>query len=251
MVMGGRRVLQLPHVADSPLCDGASIPGLEPTRSVLHDAHRMDEALHRDAVAARSEVQAGLLRAASFRARLLRVPFVDRDAWVNACLGFDEVLDDAPSLPADAVPYLPAGVAEILAAVDGAPITADDHFVDLGSGAGRVVTLVQLLTQARCVGLELQPALVSAARARSAALGLAVEFENVDASTHTLEGSVFFLYSPFTGATLERTLASLHALARRRTITLCTVGMPDFTLPWLHKRESPSVELGLWRSTSS
>ena len=41
---------------------------------------------------------------------------------------------------------------------------ASDVFVDVGSGLGRAAALVHLMTGARAIGLEVQPALVAAAR---------------------------------------------------------------------------------------
>jgi len=169
---------------------------------------------------------------------LLTVPPHDRDAWVDALLGIDELPTDAPDLPRDAVPYLPCSVDEILAVVREVPISADDELVDLGAGLGRVAILVHLLTRARSHGVELQAPLVRSARACCAALGLdGVTFTHGDAAETVLDGSVFFLYTPFSGATLTRALARLEEVARRRSIVVCAVGFELPRLAWLPPRE--------------
>ena len=74
------------------------------------------------AVAAREAIARGSLRGATLAALLQAVPTRDRDAWVDAVLGIAEMPDDDPSLPRGAVPYLPCGVAEILAVVELVPL---------------------------------------------------------------------------------------------------------------------------------
>jgi SAM-dependent methyltransferase len=177
--------------------------------------------------------------------RLRALPFTERDAWVDALLGIEELPADAPGLPRESVPYLPAGVEEILAAVLEAPITARDDFVDLGSGLGRVVMLVHLLTGARARGIELQEALVHSARERSANLE-GVSFLHADATTVALDGSVFFLYAPFSGQMLSRALARLEEVAKRRPIIICAVGLELHDAAWLRPRKTSSLSLMLY-----
>jgi SAM-dependent methyltransferase len=189
------------------------------------------------------------LRGAALRERLLAVPARDRDAWVDQHLGFEDVPADAPDLPRGAVPYLPCGVEEILALVEEAPLGPDDHFVDLGSGLGRVVVLAHLLSGARAEGVEIQEHLVRGARAHAAALGLgSVSFVHADAAASELDGSVFFLYAPCGGAMLAALLERLAAVARRRRIVVGTVGMALGRVAWLSPRPSSCVSLTLYDS---
>lgn len=170
------------------------------------------------------------------RARLEAVPVADRDVWADDVLGLPAVPADEP-LPPGAVPNLPAGVAEILAVIDAVPVTAADQFVDLGSGLGRVVLLAHLLTGARAHGIEIQRSLVDHARSCAANLGLsAVTFEHANAEEAELDGSVFFLYSPFNGAMLRRVLARIEQVARRRPIVVCAVDFELHDVPWLRAR---------------
>jgi len=152
-------------------------------------------------------------------------------------LGIDALPLDEPDLPRDAVPYLPCGVDEILAVLREVPIYAADELVDLGAGLGRVAILVHLLSGARAHGVELQAPLVQSARACCAALGLDdVTFTHGDVAETELDGSVFFLYTPFTGATLTRALARLEEVARRRPIVICAIGFELPRLAWLPQR---------------
>ncbi len=200
----------------------------------------MNEELHTRAGKAR------LLRGAALLEELLTVPFVDRDAFVDALLGIDEVPDDAKDLPRESVPYLPCGVEEILAMVREAPLTAADQFVDLGSGVGRVAMLAHLLTGARASGIELQPQLVELARKRCSGLGLSeVTFRVGDVTTTDLDGSVFFLYAPFSGEMLARALDRIEAVARRRRIVVCAAGL-ELDRAWLAPRRTSSLSLTLY-----
>jgi hypothetical protein len=200
----------------------------------------MDDALRALARQARTEIRGGL-RGAAWRERLLAVPVSERDGFVDAMLGLGEPPADE-ALPRGAVPYLPCGVAEILAAVAEAPIGPGDDFVDIGAGLGRVVMLVHLLTGARACGVEVQAPLVAAAEARARTLGLDVTFVHANAAETTLEGGVFFLYAPCNGELLRGVLGRLEAVARRRPITLCVVDCVLPALPWLRQRTPTMYE---------
>jgi hypothetical protein len=180
--------------------------------------------------------------------QLLAVPFRERDAWLDETLGFDPPPPDMPDLPRGAVPYLPSGVDEIITMVQEAPLRADDTFVDLGSGLGRVVILAHLLSGARALGIEIQEHLVRRARMHSAALGLCgVSFEHADATDVELDGSVFFLYAPFNATMLRRAMARVEAVARRRPIIVAAVGL-EISVDWLVPRTTSCVSLVLYDS---
>jgi SAM-dependent methyltransferase len=206
----------------------------------------MIPALLLDARRAREEVTSGSLRGEALMQRILSVPHAERDAWVDALLALPELPADSPGLPAGAVPYLPAGVAEILALVSEAPLREGDELVDLGSGLGRVAILAHLLSGAPARGVEIQGPLVEHARRCSSQLGLdSVSFQHADAADAELEGSIFFLYAPFNGGMLTRVLRRLEAMARRRPMTLCTVDLELRGEAWLRARPSsrPSMML--------
>ncbi|HTJ80449.1 MAG TPA: hypothetical protein VL400_01965 [Polyangiaceae bacterium] len=196
--------------------------------------------------AARADIQSGALRGARLLERLSSIPVADRDVWLDAVLGYGDLPADDPALPRGAVPYLPCGVEEILTTVREAPMGAEDVLVDLGSGLGRVVILAHLLTGARGLGIEIQDALVERSETCRAALGLPnVSFVRANATEVELDGSVFFLYSPFNGEMLTRVVARIEAVARRRPVVVCAVDLELHGVSWLSRRttSSPSVTL--------
>lgn len=195
------------------------------------------------------QVASGVPRGAALLAALLAIPPVDRDVWLDELLGFPPPPPDLPDLPRGAVPYLPAGVAEILAMVREVPLGPDDELVDLGAGLGRVVIVAHLLSGARAHGVELQEPLVRLARERCAALALpSLSFTHGDAAEVLLDGSVFFLYAPFNGALLVRVVRRLEDVARRRPIVVCAVDLELHDVPWLAPRSTSSVTLTLYDS---
>jgi SAM-dependent methyltransferase len=191
-----------------------------------------------------SEYHHAVLRGAPLRDALLAVAPADRDAWVDKLLGIVSPPPDR-ELPAGAVPYLPCGVDEILAMLRDVPLGAEDVVVDLGSGLGRVVMLVHLLSGVRTVGIEIQPHLVEAARATSRTLGIGVTFEQANVVDCELDGSVFFLYAPFNGALLARVLEKLRRLAQRRAFVICAVDL-ELDVDWLVPRVSSHRAVALY-----
>jgi len=191
--------------------------------------------------------------ATQFRATLASVPPGARDACVDRAFGLDELPADGPALPSGCVPYLPCPVDALLCLVEHAPVRAADVFVDVGSGLGRAAALVHLLTGARAVGLEVQPSFVAAARALATRLCLPdvsfVEGDAPELAPALAEGSVFFLYCPFSGDRLAKFLAGLEPIARRRPITICCVDLPLPPRDWLALASTPSPELTIYRST--
>jgi len=186
------------------------------------------------------------------RRSLHALPPRDRDAWLDALLGVDACIPDEPSLPRGSVPYYPCAADVIMRAVDAAQIAARDVFVDIGSGVGRVAVLTHLLTEARTVGLEIQPALVQ--RARTIARTIRVpscEFIAGDAAelvAQVPEATVFFLYCPFSGARLERVLDHIGEIAARHPVRLCCVHLPLIRRPWLELVSPEQDELLIYRS---
>jgi hypothetical protein len=202
------------------------------------------------ALAARNEIASGAMRGDAFLRVLMSVPIRDRDAWVDTLLDFENPPDDVSNLPRGSVPYLPAGVEEVLAMIESAPLTSRDHLVDLGAGLGRVAILAHLITGARAHGVEIQEPLVRATNACRDALNLpAVTFEHANAVDVALDGSHFFLYAPFNGPMLAAVLQRVRDVARRRSITLCTVGLELDDVSWLARRRSETtVSLAIYDS---
>lgn len=180
------------------------------------------------------------------------MPPGERDAWVDRTLGLGAPPEDGPELPRGCVPYLPCSVDALLRLTEEAPVRAADVFVDIGAGVGRAAVLVHLLTGAAAVGIDIQPALVAAARELVSRLRLSgvsfIEGDAVTGAAALTAGSVYFLYCPFSGERLVRLLAGLEAVARTRSIR---IGCVDLTLPpcrWLRPAPPRSVDLLIYTS---
>ena len=200
----------------------------------------------------RARLVEGLLTPEAFRAALVDVPEPERDAWVDRLLGIGEVPEDEADLPRGCVPYLPCPVATVLDAVHQAAVTSEDVFVDVGAGLGRTMALAHLLTGAGCIGLEVQPGLARAGRARAARLKLTarlgyVEGDAAESLRFMTKGTVFFLYCPFGGERLRRAFDDLEVIARTRAIRVCCVDMPPVELPWLVPLGGASASLSVYR----
>ncbi|MDE0080618.1 MAG: hypothetical protein OXO50_24065 [Caldilineaceae bacterium] len=122
--------------------------------------------------------------------------------------------------------YESTPVSAVLELVDRVPLTGGDRFVDIGSGLGQVVFLVNLLTGVEAVGLEVVPAYVEQARGEAERLGIGgVSFREGDARSADLRGgTVYFLFSPFRGQMLQTVLTRLGQEARTRRFTVCSFG---------------------------
>ena len=115
-------------------------------------------------------------------------------------------------------------------------VAPGDVFVDLGAGLGQVVLLVHLLTGAAGRGVEIEPAFCRYAWDCAAGLGLSRAFDlpGVAAPVSFIEGdarfacydegTVFFMYTPFTGELLATVFGLLQREALSRPFTLVTYG---------------------------
>lgn len=151
------------------------------------------------------------------------------------------------------VGYHASGVAPIVRAIVEIPVMADDVFVDLGAGMGKVVMLVHLLTGAKARGIELQGALVDHARASAARVGCDVDFAYGDVRDAYLEdGTVFFMYTPVTGPAVDELLRRLMAVASRHAIVVCCLGFDlDRLAPWLVRRNVDAFWLSIYDSVAA
>jgi hypothetical protein len=166
------------------------------------------------------------MRGADLLAWLSSIEPRARDEAIEAHLGIDGArIGEAP--PGDhLIGYQASGVAPIVHALAETGVDARDVVIDLGAGLGKVVLLTRLLTEASARGIELQADLVVRAKAAAARLALDVRFDHGDARACDLDdGTVFFLYAPFTGPVLVEVLARLRAIAERRAIVVCALGI--------------------------
>jgi hypothetical protein len=202
-----------------------------------------------DIVATRARIRDGTLRGEALGKLLDSAPDTERDTGVESLLGIEDY-DRAAPPPGDAmIPYIPSGVDAICELVAAVPMHDADVFVDLGAGLGKVVMLVHLLTGVRACGIEIDAALVERANRASASIDLRdVGFTRGDARTASLaDGTIFFLYLPFTGDVLATVLDRLRSRARERPIVVCTLGL-DLRTKWLVPRVSESFWLTIYDS---
>jgi len=176
----------------------------------------------------------------------------ERDAVVEGHLDIDGSASSAAP-GADLVGYHASGVASIVRMSIEVPVTEDDVFVDLGSGLGKVVLLTHLLTGATARGIELQSDLVERARRAAARLDLDVRFVHADVrvvvGAELDDGTVFFLYAPFTGAVLGDVVQRLHTVASRRPIVVCALGVDlERVASWLVRRDVDAFWLTIYDS---
>ena len=211
----------------------------------------MEQDLVRSAELARQHIEAGAHDRLAFRAALLAVPPDARDAWLDRVLGLGPPPEDGPELPRGCVPYVPCGVDALIEIVDRAEVGPADVFVDVGSGVGRAISLVHLLTGAAVIGIEIQSGLVQAARDVARVVSSTISNVHGDAVELTgciMIGSVFFLYCPFSGARLQRLLAALEAIAQTRPIRVCCVDLPLPACGWLAAEPAASGNVTVYRS---
>lgn len=124
------------------------------------------------------------------------------------------------------VTYQPTPVRHVLDLLKLVPLSGNDLFIDLGSGLGHVPLLVSMLAGVRSRGIEIEPAYVAEAKESAQALHIEnTSFVAADAREADLSnGTVFYLYSPFTGSILDQVLGHLWKQSRTRPIKLCSLG---------------------------
>lgn len=160
------------------------------------------------------------------------------DELVSGVLRLPAPGDEIGALAEEMVFYQPTPARHVFDLLRRLPLDADDMVIDLGAGLGHVPLLVAACTAARAHGVEIEPAYVASAQACAAELGLArASFACADARAVDLQAAtVFYLYTPFTGAILRQVLDAIADQARRRAIRVCTLGPCTAIVaaePWL------------------
>jgi Histone methylation protein DOT1 len=170
-----------------------------------------------------------------------------RDELVSGIFQFREPSEPNLQGSPEMVPYQPTPVRHILHLIASNVLSKGDIFVDLGSGLGHVPLLVCLLTGIRSVGIEVQGVYVASARECAQSLHLnRVRFVAKDAREADLSnGTLFYLYSPFTGPILTDVLSTLRRESRRKSIKICSLGPCTSTVAneeWLKASTLPDME---------
>jgi len=126
-------------------------------------------------------------------------------------------------------------------------LSESDVLYDLGCGYGRIPLYGAMTTKAQYRGIEIVPERVAEANAVKSKFKLDnVEFRqgNVLEQNYT-DGSVFFLFNPFTRETLERVGKQLEELAKTKKIRVVSLGPSTGyfrSQDWLKPVETESKE---------
>jgi SAM-dependent methyltransferase len=196
----------------------------------------------------RRRIHDGTLDRRALVARLRETSLETRDHLIEEILdiAYPPPLDAA--LPPEAFAYCPSGLAEILFMLENAGLGPGKTFVDLGAGLGKVVLLVALLTGARAYGVELDPQLVSHARAAARSLRLdGAHFIEGDIRDAPLPAAdVYYMYIPLThpAPVVER----LRTFAANDPVLLFAQAMDLTHLPWLRRRRASSYWLEMYEA---
>jgi hypothetical protein len=138
--------------------------------------------------------------------------------------------------------YQPTPARHIFDLMRRAAFTEQDVLIDLGSGLGHVPLLAAICSGIRSIGVELEPAYIETARHCARELNLdRVTFVQSDAREADLShGTVFYLYTPFTGNILRTVLDRLRQETASRAIRVCSFGPCTEVItgePWLKSLE--------------
>lgn len=148
------------------------------------------------------------------------------DALLAGLLAFAAPQDDGIVPGAEMVFYQPTPARHVFELIRRLQLREHDVLIDLGAGLGHVPLSVAACTPARGIGIELEAAYVAIAQGSARSLNLErARIIQADARAADLsEGTVFYLYTPFTGSILRGVLDRLRDLAQTRPIRVCTLG---------------------------
>jgi Methyltransferase domain len=148
------------------------------------------------------------------------------DDLIAGVLQFEAPSAGLVQLEPEMVAYQPTPARHVFDLIACTALTERDVLFDLGSGLGHVALLASICTRAHCTGIELEPSYVECARKCARSLNLNnVRFIHGDVrAAEFSRGTVFYLYTPFTGAILRDALNALRKQAKKREIRICTFG---------------------------
>lgn len=185
----------------------------------------------------RANIRAGICIVRAFKdlvneyfdldSKVLSTPGYDNlDLFINRLICFDTMPGQTKELETGMVFYQKTPARIIFELAKKCHFTNGDVFFDLGSGLGQVAILLNLLTGVTARGIEFEPAFCRYAQDCAAALNLPeVTFINTDACKADFSaGTVFFLYTPFTGEMLQDVLELLREESKQRMIRIVTYG---------------------------
>lgn len=148
------------------------------------------------------------------------------DIFINRLLSLPYMPEQTRPLEPEMVFYQKTPARIIFELMKKARLTKNDVFFDIGSGLGQVTMLVNLLAGIRTVGVEFDPAFCKYSEECAVTLGLQdVAFFNVDArEADYSHGTIFFMYTPFSGKMLQNVLDILRKESLKKEIRIITYG---------------------------
>jgi hypothetical protein len=148
------------------------------------------------------------------------------DTLVNGLLLSEAAPEDPGQREPEMFFYQPTPARVILELVDRANFGPADVFYDIGSGLGQVAIMSNLLCGVQARGVEIEQAYCGYAKNCANGLKLSgVRFCNQDArDTDYSDGTVFFMYTPCEGRTLDQVLERLRDTSGQDRIRLYTYG---------------------------
>lgn len=168
----------------------------------------------------------------------IKIGYDNADIFINGLLT-DLIFDaDVRHPQPEMVYYQQTPARVIFQLATQANFKPSDIFFDLGSGLGVVAMLMNLLTGITTKGIEYERTYVDYANTCAARLNLkTVAFVNADARhADYTSGTIFFLYTPFTGSILADVLALIKSESISRQIRIFTYGPCSAIVanePWL------------------
>ncbi|WP_158749712.1 class I SAM-dependent methyltransferase [Acidobacterium sp. S8] len=178
------------------------------------------------------------------------------DELISGVFQFEEPNVAPVQRDSEIVFYQPTPARHIFSLISLTTLSPADVLIDLGSGLGHVSLLVSVCTLARCIGIEIEAAYVERARQCAQQLNLnQATFLHQDVRDADLSiGTIFYLYTPFTGSILRQVLNHLRREAATRPIRICTYGPCTSVIAeesWLEAAAAPATNrITLFRSRS-
>lgn len=168
------------------------------------------------------------------------------DTLVQGIIRSEQAPIDVQPPDGEMTHYEPTPGRAVLDMIDQSQIKADDVFYDLGAGLGHVAMMVNLLTGATVQAVEIEAVYCQHAQQWTEELGLSnVQILNRDArEVEYADGTIFFMYTPFTGNVMQTVLDKLKRETHHRPITVCTLGASTFEVAdqaWLHLQHADSA----------
>ena len=154
-------------------------------------------------------------------------PYYDNlDIFINGLFSDQAIPEQTKDLESEMVSYHKTPARIVFEIAQSYHFTKEDIFVDLGAGMGQAAILINFLTGIKTRGVEFDPAFCRYAKDCATDLNLSnVTFINADArQADYSEGTVFFMFTPFSGEILKEVLEILSKESARRKITIISYG---------------------------